>query len=375
MEKFDIHIVLLSDQVLPNVLAVLDAAIKPQKVILCESDAMAKRGVGINLAEFYSSKGLVTEIVPMGTAYDYAVLQDKFLEIAANLEGGSASVAVNLTGGTKLMSIAAQNVFSAYGFACFYSIPQSNEITVITGEKEPPYKIKDQIKLKDYFRVHGYLAEPKTDKKFKIDSDSRDLCLELLENFSVYKDSIGYLNLLASKAADAYSLKIKNDIPEKHDKILELFARFHFISYYDDKRVEFESQQSRDYCNGLWLEEYVHLSLKELDKDIGLQDFATSLKITSPTGTENELDAAFLYKNNLYIVEAKTARMTDKGTDVLYKLDSLKDYAGMYTRPIVVSFKPLQGYDRKRAEDLKIKLIEGSAIKNLVKHIRDYIEN
>ena len=373
MKKFDIHIVLLSDQVLPNVLPVLDTAIKPKKVILCESDAMTGRGVGTNLEKFYKGKGLETEIIPLGTAYDYAQMQEVFLGIATDLEGGNESVGINLTGGTKLMSIAAQNIFSAAGFTCFYSIPQKNEITVVADGKDSPYKINDKIKLKDYFAVHGYLVESKSSKKFRINDDSRNLCNDLLSNFSVYKESIGFLNMLASKAADAYSLKIRNDIPEQHDGILELFSKYHFIREYDDRRVIFESAQDRDYCNGLWLEEFVHICLSDLNRDIGLQDFATTITIVSPTGTKNELDAAFLFNNNLYIIEAKTSRMYDKGADILYKLDSLKDYAGMYTRPIVVTFKPLKGYDKKRAEDLKIKLIEGSAIKNLSKHIKDYI--
>ena len=70
--------------------------------------------------------------------------------------------------------------------------------------------------------------------------------------------------------------------------------------------------------------------------------------MVSPTGTKNEIDAAFLYNNKLYIIECKTAKMDDKGTDVLYKIDTIRGYAGLFTKPIIISFDEFNKYDKQR---------------------------
>lgn len=377
MKQIKTHIVLLSDQVLPNVLPVLDAAISPENIVLCESDAMQKKGIGQRLKEFFVSKSIACEIFSLGGAYDFNELEERFLELAARYDGCETEIGVNLTGGTKLMAIAAQNIFAAGGITCFYTIPQRNEIVEITGERAPPTALRHQIKLNDYFRVHGYEVISRQGREHKPIAGAEQLAKELLSNLGKYGKHIGYLNMLAAKAEDAYSLKVRMETSPERENILELFLRYGFIQYFDDKNVEFGTAENRSFCKGLWLEDHLHYTLKGIHQELkdrdgeGLQDYATSIVITSSTDTKNEFDGAFIYKNNLYVVEAKTAQLSEKGADVLYKLDSLKDFAGMYTRPIIVTFRSLKGYDKKRAADLAIHVIEGSALNALGRKLKD----
>jgi len=377
MKKIKTHIVLLSDQVLPNVLPALDAAISPANIVLCESDAMCHKGIGQRLKDLFESKSIECETFALGGAYDFNALEERFLELAARYDGCEADVAVNLTGGTKLMAIAAQNVFGAGCFTCFYSIPQRNEIVEITGERSPPVALRHQIKLNDYFLVHGYKVLSKQGRDYKLVHRAEQLAKELLSDLGTYSKHIGYLNMLAAKAEEAYSLKVRTETVAEQEHILELFYRYGFIKYFDDKKVEFGTEENRSFCKGLWLESHLHQTFKDINQDIkeslgeGLQDYATSVVVKSSTGTKNEFDGAFIYKNNLYVVEAKTAQLKEKGADVLYKLDSLKDFAGMYTRPIIVTFRSLKGYDKKRATDLGINVIEGSALNALGRKLKE----
>ena len=371
MKKYKTHIAIVSDQVIPNVTPVLDETIRPEKVILCASNRM--KGRADTLAAFFKSKQIETELFSLGDAYDFAELQERFMELAIRLEH-EKSVAVNLTGGNKLMTIAAQMVFDAR--PRFYVVPQKDQLMMIDAQSPGRYEIQDRITLRDYFAIHGYTVISQKRKK-KINPDAVTLAESILKNYGVYKQQLAKLNAVASEAEKIERkthrpcLTIHDDFNEGVCELIHLFATHGSITYYDDKKIEFASNESRSFCKGFWLEDYILNELSKVNDAIGLQDWAGSIQIKSASGTKNEIDAAFLYNNELYVIECKTARMDDKGDDVLYKIDTIRGYAGLYTKSIVASFKELNKSDRRRAEDLRITLIEG---KNLNRFAERMIE-
>jgi hypothetical protein len=58
---------------------------------------------------------------------------------------------------------------------------------------------------------------------------------------------------------------------------------------------------------------------------------------------------------------------------VLYKLDTIRGYAGLYTKSLIASFKELEPHDRQRAADLKITLIEGKNLNRFAERIINQI--
>ncbi|QBG48943.1 DUF1887 family protein [Verrucomicrobia bacterium S94] len=363
MQKYRTQIIIVSGQMIPNVTPVMDDAICPEKVIICASNAMRERAR--ILKTFFTAKQIEAEIFELGDAYAFEELQNRFMELAIQCEG-ETSLAVNLTGGTKLMTIAAQMVFEKR--PCFYVIPEKDQIIMLDAANPALYEIADKIQLRDFFAIHGYTVTGQKRKK-KISASTVDLAETLLKQFDRYKTEIGKLNYLAAKAEDAYSLTVKNEISDATCDLLDLFYKQGSISYYDDKKIEFASSEARDFCKGFWLEDYILSELSKADEVIGLQDWAGSIQIESASGTKNEIDAAFLYNNELYVIECKTARMDDKGDDVLYKIDTIRGYAGLYTKPIIATFKELNKYERQRARDLGITLIEGRNLNRFAEHL------
>ncbi len=368
MQQFETQLIIVSGQMIPNVTPVLDEAIRPGKVILCASNTMQKKAEA--MATFFNKKNVETEIFSLGYAYNFVELQERFLELASGF-GPQESIAINLTGGTKLMTIAAQMVFDDR--PCFYVVLENSQILMLDTQNPSAYQIQDKIRLHDYFALHGYSVKQQNRKK-KISSESVLMCETLLKKYDTYKKQLGTLNYLAAKAEEEDSLTIRNEISDDTCGLLDLFYKQGSISYYDDTKIEFSSTHARDFCKGFWLEEYVANELKKVDEQLGLQDFSASIEVESSTGTKNEIDAAFLYKNELYVIECKTARMNEKGSDVLYKLDSISGYAGLYTQSIVATFKEMSKFDRKRARDLKINLIEGRDLNRLAERIVQIIQ-
>ena len=362
MKKFKTQLILVSEQMTPNVTPVMDPDIRPDKVILCASQKMTLQAQ--NLVRYFQSKHIQTEIYSLGNAFEFNDLQNKFLDLAGMLEAEKEHVGVNITGGNKLMTIAAQMTFFDAGFTCFYVIPNEDSIIMLDSSPAEKYFIKEQMKLEDFFAIHGFKVE-NISRKRNISAESRELFEKLFKNYDAYKEALRELNYLAALAKEKRSLSIRNDIKKKAWELLALFYAHGAITYYDDQKIEFANDSMRKFCQGFWLEDHVYLQLTKLHNTVTLQDYAGSLEITSPSGTRNEFDAAFLYNNSLYIIECKTSNLAEKGSDVLYKIDSLKDFAGRFTRSIVLSFHSLNPADRQRAKDLGIHLVEGRDLSNL----------
>ena len=149
-------------------------------------------------------------VYAVGSAYDFAALQEKFLDLAAEFSGRESETGVNLTGGTKLMTIAAQQVFWQ-DFPCFYINPERNSILSISEEGAPEYPIAGQLKIRDFFAIHGYQADTPTRKEMT--AKTGQLCRTLLGECSRYGEPLKVLNYLAGKAKN--TLVVREKIPEK----------------------------------------------------------------------------------------------------------------------------------------------------------------
>ncbi len=371
MKRFGTHIIMVSGQPTPNVLPVMDKTIRPDEVILCTTDDMREKAA--ILERYFTNRQIRSRRFELGSAYDYSTLQSKFLDLAVELDDKRAEVGVNLTGGTKLMIIAAQRVFGD-DFNCFYVNPERNSIQRISDDKLPEYKIANQLKIKDFFEIHGFrVISAESNRAIPEKTDT--LCKQLLSSFHKFGSTLKTLNHLASRAAESGTLSIQNEIPEKSWDLLKLFQDHGAIQYYDDLKLEFGNVEDRKFCQGFWLEDWVWLSLKELSRTISIQDYAASIQIESRNGVRNEIDAAFLYENRLYLIECKTADLTGDGKSAapLYKLDSIHSLPGLFTRAILVSYLPVEPHGKQRAEDLRIRVIEKGDLLGLPSHLRNLL--
>jgi hypothetical protein len=374
MEKKSIHICLVSDRNVLNITPVLDKKISPDKVILCSTELMMDHA--LILKNFLEFKGVVSEIYSLGNAFDYHGFKRTFLSLAESIKPYGGNVALNLTCGSTIMVLAAQSVFRGV-LQMFYIIPERDLISVISDDliSEELYDIEDKITLADYFAIHGYIVKSIHRNKI-ISESSKEVFSTLISSINRYAEPLGILNYLATNAENSNSLTFSCMISEKAFEVLELFKKHGAVEYYDKTQVIFKNIDARAFCNGIWLEDYVYQQLVMIDEMVGLQDFAVSVNIENRHGVRNEIDAAFLYNNRLYLIECKTSRMDQKGTDVVYKMDTVKGYAGLKTRGILVSYRKLKKFDIQRAKDLGIMVLAKSNIasENFINSILELIK-
>ena len=149
----DTHVCLISAQATPNLLPVLDERWRPRRVVLASSPQM--RGAALALQGVIKRKGIGVEvqILDLPDAYEYAALSDAFQEFLEAHRG--ERIALNVTGGTKLMAVAAQEVFRAYDQPVLYVNVESDEVIVI-GQNARSQPLQAKLRVRELLDSHGF---------------------------------------------------------------------------------------------------------------------------------------------------------------------------------------------------------------------------
>lgn len=368
-QKFNTHVCLVSAQATPNLLPLLDPHWRPLKVVLATSEAMKPQSEA--MAALLRTKGIRVETLPLRDAYDYSALCDDFLGfLAANAD---ESVALNVTGGTKLMAVAAQEVFRADHRAAFYVNIENDEIVFLGGGHSAPLQAK--LKIAESLRAHGYTTQGAETPQ--ISARQRDLAARLVDHVSTAGRALGQLNSLAQQARLALQIKLTDDQLDSRAlaQMLGLFADAGYVTQAHDG-LKFPDESSRAFVNGGWLELHLLHVLNDLrGAHSGITDVALNLQVVHPDGrTKNELDVAFMYRNTLHIIECKTANLAqtgtthdDKATEAIYRMESLLKLGGLRTRGMIVDYRgafATSQANRKRAQLARIEVLSAGELKD-----------
>ena len=376
IRRHDVHVCLVSEQATPNFIPVLDARFRPREVILVVSAQMRERASWLKQA--VQHRGVVVTEHEIEDAWDISRAQDALLELVAKREG--ADLALNVTGGTKPMAIAAQEVFRAEKLPIFYVHPAKNQILPLFSG-EPPFAIEDRVGLADFLAIHGF---------HEVDRDRREYpeshveyAEEFVKEVERFGDPLRTLNALAKSAEGTLRAGLRhygND--HRLDELLDKLTRFG-LARIEKQELVFPDEATRFFINGGWLEMHITRVLTRCAEELGVQEHARGLVVESVKGARNEIDVAFLAHNRLFLVECKTKRFLEAraahpaadgpGAESLYKLDSLTALGGLNTRGALVSYQPLGKWDRQRAEDLRIRIVETGQLRNLAKHLREWV--
>jgi len=241
---------------------------------------------------------------------------------------------INLTGGTKLMALAAMNFFRNLPNVHFYYVQKgsSSYQQVYPRNERAKKKFNYRVTLYEYLNAYGLKIESKESIHKPVKKTEKLMHKVLWENANVRK-------LPEIKSAKDYKLS-------------------------EDKK----------YYSGGWFEEYVFNSIKNhfglKNKEIGM-----GVKLQN-TMTRNEYDVVFVKNNIIYVLECKAyfgySKLKAKIEKDLYKLSALDDDFGLDARSIYITTIDLEKSDSRefksllnRAHDLRVKLF----------HFPDLIDN
>lgn len=369
LNRFDTHVCLISKEATPNLTPILDEQFRPKKVLMMVSAEM--RDAAARLAAICKRYQVQVEQIPVDDAFDLQALENQFIDLLANHE--AENMALNVTGGTKPMAIAASLVFKGEK-PIFYVHPQQNSVFML-GSNEPEIALANKLKLSDYLPAHGFriIDSPAPGKA---SPDEASLTDTLVSHAGAFHAAIARLNWLAQQASSKKVLEIADPTLQKadhdFDRIMDYVQDAGLATLSKDK-IRFRDEAARAYLNGGWLEQYVF----EIANSLKKQDIACNLTVESqaPGHSRNEIDVAILAQNRLHVIECKTSRLDqgDKADGVLYKLDTLTAFGGLNTKGMLVSFQPLKAADLDRAKDLRVKVVDADKLRNLKQIMNEWI--
>ncbi len=382
MTPVDTHICLVSSQPLPNLLPLLDPGMGIRRVILMVSADMQTRAEW--LQSVIRQRNIHTRVWNIGDAWDSDHIQTRMLELL-DQESDSlrlGSIALNVTGGTKLMSIATYETARAYGLPIFYVHPLQDEILWIQPGDRPSQALANRIRIEPFLKAHGAMVQD-TLKRNVPDIRALELSRELVLNVKRFSKPFSTLNWLASQASPP---QFKVNLTQNNPRLLEITDLFERQGYLnrEGETLRFPDESTRRFVNGGWIESFVFDQIRNIrdEKGLPIQDIAYAVdveRIQRGQRIPNELDVVFLLNNRLHIIECKTRRFHEpgensKGAEALYKLDTLRELmGGLQARAMLVSFQDLPTHDLTRAADLHIKVCAGDDLKHLRQHLLDFM--
>lgn len=375
-----IHVCLVHNTAIANIAPALAPEFKPEEVILVFSNS--KRAQADNLAAVLKPTGIRISEWVIEDNRQIEHIRDSILNLLVSRE--REDLALNASGGTRPMSMAAYEIFQEFNKPIFYVHPETDDISWLHQRNLPQFNCANRIKLPAFLRAYGAEVTQIGERR-GVPENLRILTQTLVQNAEILAKPLAALNWLAQRAESNLVSPPLNESQQQWQELQALITLLvkEGLLAYQNNRLYFEDEEKRFFVNGGWLENHVFSVIYGLRKNIPtIQDIGRSIEIvrTFKGEVKNEIDVAFLANNHLYIIECKTKRFgyTDQtetpGAEILFKLDTLKWLlGGTNTKTMLVSYHPLSPWDKQRADDLEIATNTAQYLPNLEKDLRRWI--
>lgn len=325
---------IISEQTIPNYLFIKEKFLPGDELMFIASQKMAERITWIkDVLKYNLCESVDIVFERNGDEEDWSEITH---QIASRLTEKKHYV-VNLTGGTKFMALAVQNVFSHYNSNFFYIPYPKNNIIWANELNQTVTSIERRVTVEEYTNLYNtHLRcqhQPHIDKGYTAEFFERFISSGKNAQ-ALSPEDFKLLNLLRSYRNDKKLIvkdveKIAKD--EKHPVIEGLSDFLTKISYpYESGELSKEDVQ---YLTGGWFEEYVYHLIKER---LNPTDIVLGPKTAN---TNNDLDVVFTIGNKLFVIECKTG-VEGKGmlNEIVYKASALKEnLLGLSARSYIFS--------------------------------------
>ena len=365
-----ILISLVSDQTIPNILAIHH--FMPDELLFISTTAMKKKNKVPDTLKALNRLGLEYKNNSVIVREDSIL--DCHKKIGKWIEGKEdAEFMVNLTGGTKIMSIAAYEFFKDYSSKMIYVPIPKNEFIVPFPKKRPgkPVKLDLRLSVIEYLTAYGLMVvnESHLDRYREEAIKRKELSEWIAGNYDNLKNLLKWLCGILRDCRSKKQFILKGEFFGATREEKQLLSKLNFV--YDEGSVLKKIDKSEiNYLTGGWLEEFCFVKVSELVGQ-GIDDAVIGLQIKNRLGRDNEFDIMFTRNNALYFIECKSLDQNeDKRTDALYKIGALQKDLGLKIKSFLVTTSPhilktdgtIKKSIEERAEQFKTTIVPLSSV-------------
>ena len=289
-----ILISIISDQTIPNLLIIQELKGQYDDQLFISTVKMEQEGRSEWIEK---AAGLVPGAIPR-IMVDESNWNDISQKLSGYLWPDDPVFTVNLTGGTKVMTLAVYSHFARTGNRIIYMpIGHNRYEELYPDPSAPSVLIRYRLNLNEYLPVHGII----------------------------------------------FKKKDKPVMP--FDQLQRVFRSFRNLNYDIDRLHAGYSGEWKNYYTGAWFEEYLYYKIR---KDLNLSDNSIYMNVelmhfnqVNPSGKDKELDLVFTHENELYFIEAKvsigknnTKNLLDK---IMFKLSAVNKHFGLRSHAHIIT--------------------------------------
>lgn len=311
-----VHLCLVSNQPIPSLTPLIDPALGVKRALLAASPERTASAEG--LCRALAIYQVPAEIVPLEDGYDLAKVRAEFAQLRDRFPDG---LSVNITGGTKLMAIAAWLTFDRPQDHLYYVQLKSDCIDWLRPAGLPSHPVDDRLRIEPYLIALGaHCRNDRAPQRTSLRRERRQLAMDILQNHRLVPR---IRDLMERIGADP---KIAAHRPEGG-----LVSRLVEAELLGDN-INQSMGIVTAFIQGGWLEELVFALIEQMrSTDRLIHDLVRCLRIhrgSEIDPIENEIDVACLRDNTLFLIECKSGTWDvngDAGQESLRKLAFLRD--------------------------------------------------
>ncbi|MBN2663642.1 MAG: DUF1887 family protein [Bacteroidales bacterium] len=329
---------LVSEQTIPNVELIKEFKNEVDDYLFISTEKMQ------NQLNWIIEATDITALAPIIVKpFDIEDIENKLKEYKFE----DAEYILNITGGTKLMTIIIEDFFKNIGAKIFYVTGYKKKYLKVfpsIGNRE--LELKTKLTLKEYLTAYGFKY------KESITYKEKDTA-EKIFNYFIQHDITNLKNI-----TEPIRIRRKRDMHV--DDFHQIKDFLNDISYtYSKNKL---NKKDTQYLSGDWLEEYIYYQIKE-ELNLDDSEIATGITLTKEN-TQNEIDVVFIFEHKLYIIECKTSiidrrklKIIRKGEEVeeekdvkllpeiIYKSDALRAKLGLFANTVILTLEEIKNED------------------------------
>lgn len=262
---------------------------------------------------------------------------------------------VNITGGTKIMSLEAYTFFKEKQNCEIFYITKGTEYKKIYPYADDILHFDCKLDLEHYFKAYGYDNNPSTSSGIDKEYTYRFFDWFINHKEQKHQGVISELQKIRNckKSDDELCKNYINQKIYPIDKVDNLSNLLYEIDF--PTKEGNISKKEIEYLTGNWFEEYLYHKIVD-SNIIPQKDIMCGVTLKNSSAS-NEFDIVFLKDYQLYIIECKTSIISKEKpslpNDTIYKLDSLKKELGLFAKSHIATLndrKDIKENHTKRAK-------------------------
>lgn len=386
------HLCLVSDQSLQNLLPTRSTEIKPDRCVLLVSAEMKRKSADKRLHHALITAGCprveTIEDVPDHDLHTIIAWANRLIA-RLRTEAPDHRYLLNLTGGNKLMSLGLLQALRPWCEAVYCDTAHDRlEFLHPPGRDAIPLA-PDLLNVSLYLAAQGFGVRDEKADGVLLDR-RRETTVWLAHNASNLQDFIRQLNGAALYHDPGNRTARSPNLPSARAGIeTEARRRLKAAGLLEERNgLACVPAQHATYLGGGWLEEYCWAMGRELETEglIKRARFAINVKLDPVDRNRgekyplNELDAVFVHRNRMLVIECKTGAQTrdgEKGQNILNRLEVLGEHAaGRFAEKLLLTTENnIDTTTAERARRYRVRIVKAGELQDLKNLIVDWMRS